>query len=404
MIQISDVIRGCGIEARDYQTRVTSLALTHFADGSNSVMIESPTGSGKTVMGHLVAKCLQQMYPDLVIGWVAMRRNLLSQAARENVKIGVNNIHYVSMFDSNPERLLSARAAGKKILLIIDEAQHDAASSMASLHEAIQPDMILGLTATPFRTDSVQLCFNNVIKDAGIHQLIQDGYLSRYNHWVIDNWTPENVVRHYVADPERWGKSVVFFLEWDQCEQFRTLLLQHEGEIREKLACRADIPLGKSLVASVRGGGSVNERESILDAFACGDIAVLVNCMVLTEGFDCPTLTTAFVRDSVRGPTIQMAGRAFRKHPLASSVPKFAVKNIVQSGNSKWPITKTAMASCQYQWMETEWRSLTINPKIDEIQNNVRSIIASIETSLPDFLNSKKGKRKVRFGDNASNG
>lgn len=407
---VAGVIASTGVDARPYQQRVVQKAVDMFTGeyvnkhgnqlpASQSVMIESPTGSGKTVMGHLTVKALQALNPDLVVGWVAMRRNLLSQAAAENCRIGVENIHYISMFDSNPAALLDARRLGKKIILVVDEAQHDAASTMASLHESIAPDMILGLTATPFRTDSMKLCFNHVIKDAGIHQLIQDGYLSEYHHFVIDDWTPEVVAEHYCREPERWGKSVVFFLEWEQCERFAHLLELRESEVRDRLRQRDDMPLGRSLVSTVRGGGSPKDRDDILDAFRDGDIGVLVNCMVLTEGFDAPSLMTAFVRDSVKGPTMQMAGRAFRKHPRASADRRFAVKHVVQSKNTKWPITKTAMSRVQYQWQESNWRSLTVNPEIDNIQSEVRRQIAQINVEMPQFITARnKKKRRISFG------
>ena len=157
-----------GVEPRDYQSRVVKKTVEmlkgQYENGvgivepaARSVLIESPTGSGKTVMGHLVAKTLQQSDPDLVVGWVAMRRNLLSQASKENQSLGirVQNIFYVSMFEKEPAGLVQARKEGKKILLICDEAQHDAASSMTHLHNLIKPDYIVGLTATPFRTDSI---------------------------------------------------------------------------------------------------------------------------------------------------------------------------------------------------------------------------------------------------------
>ncbi len=83
-----------------------------------SVLVESPTGSGKTVMGLLIAEKMQEQ-SSLKIGWVAMRRNLLSQAQRENERLGFGlNVQYVSMFDSNPPEV---------DFLIVDEAQHDAA-------------------------------------------------------------------------------------------------------------------------------------------------------------------------------------------------------------------------------------------------------------------------------------
>ncbi len=404
-----------GVEVRDYQRNITQKTTDMFLGRhvglqkkleppARSVMIESPTGSGKTVMGHLVSKVLEREIPDLVVGWVAMRRNLLSQAAAENKNLGINvkNIHYVSMFDREPTELLKARADGKPILLVVDEAQHDAASSMAHLHNKIEPNMILGLTATPFRTDRVKLCFDKVVKDAGIHRLIQDGFLSRYNHFSIPNWNFDTVAEHYCREPERWGKSVVFFHQWSDCIRFRDYLMERSSEIKERLAaCRPDLKLGRSLVEVVRGGGTkrdYDDRDQLLDDYRAGDVAVLVNCMVLTEGFDAPSLETAFVRDSVKGPTMQMAGRAFRLHPgwKQDGDDRFRYKNVVQSKQTDWPILKTAMADQQYLWQENDWRSLTLNPHIEEIGDRARMAIADTEVIMPKFIADRK-KKPNRF-------
>ena len=174
MHRVDSVIQNTKVQPRPYQrrivTKVTQMFRGDYVDEHTgesldnplaSVMIESPTGSGKTVMALLAAKTLQQDNPDLVIGWVCMRRNLLVQAEREDAKHGINleNVHWVSMFDKHPDGLIQARKDGKQILMIVDEAQHDAASSMSHLHNMIEPDLILGMTATPFRTDKMKLCF-----------------------------------------------------------------------------------------------------------------------------------------------------------------------------------------------------------------------------------------------------
>jgi superfamily II DNA or RNA helicase len=169
-------------------------------------------------------------------------------------------------------------------LLVIDEGQHDAASSMSHLHNVIQPKWTLALTATPFRTDSVTLCFDKVVKDAGIHQLIQDGYLSEFDHYTIPKWDVPLLADFYCAEPQRWGKSIFFFHTQDECRHLNRLLRSR--------GIASDIVTGSS------------DRDAQLTAFRKGDLQVLVNCMVLTEGFDDPSLQTVWIRPSAKGPTI----------------------------------------------------------------------------------------------------
>lgn len=383
---VKDIAAATKLQPRPYQFRIVNKTLDMFQGRykngagqlevpARSVLIESPTGSGKTVMGWLAAKALQvelaEKGEELVVGWVAMRRNLLTQAALENTGKGINvaGVKMVSMFDKDPADLLAAKKAGKKVLLVVDEAQHDAASSMAHLHNEIEPEFILGLSATPFRSDRVKLCFDKVIKDAGIHQLIQDGFLSKYHHYSIPDWRVESVVEAYLREPGRWGKSAMYFVNLAQCHLAARLLRE-----------------GGTVCDVVTGDTDVEEQ---LEAFRRGDVPVLVNCMKLTEGWDEPSLQTAFIRDSVKGPTMQMGGRAFRKFP------DLPFKQIVQSKETAWPLLRTAMPEMQFVWQEDAWLSLTVNPLLNRINQNARLAIAQTEVELPKFLEKKKGRPKV---------
>jgi hypothetical protein len=74
--------------------------------------------------------------------------------------------------------------------VLIHNCQHLAADSCTHLHNVVQPTLSIGLTAAPFRVDRMRLCYQKIIKDAGIHQLIQLGYLAKYWLYVVPRWTP----------------------------------------------------------------------------------------------------------------------------------------------------------------------------------------------------------------------
>ena len=371
-----DVFSGIDVEPRAYQRRIVSQALAMFAGTyvdrqgdteppANSVMIESPTGSGKTIMGLAVAAQLLRRH-GYSVGWVSMRRNLLAQAEAENVSRGFGiELKLISMFDKDPPPC---------DVLVIDEAQHDAAMSMANLHCAVRPKRILGLTATPFRTDRIKLCFDKVITDAGIQQLIQDGYLSRYHHYTLGEYTPQTVAECYLREPRKWGRSLVFFNRLDQCRECLDLLSR--GSVR------ADVVT------------AVTNRERQLVDFAEGHLDVLINMCILTEGFDCPALQTVFCRPSGKSCTIQMAGRVFRRHP------EFRFKQVVQCQKTPHPMPKTATAAEQYVWLEGSWRSLTLNRRIEAISNQARQLIARAPVELPKLVAAHR-RRRIPWGGTA---
>jgi superfamily II DNA or RNA helicase len=239
---------------------------------------------------------------------------------------------------------------------------------MAQLHNLIRPRFILGLSATPFRADRIKLCFDTVIRDAGIQRLIQDGYLSEYHHFTIPVYSPQTVADCYCQEPRRWGKSIMYFHTLEQCQSAARLLA------------------ARGVACEVVTGSS--DREGQIDAFRAGRLDVLLNCVVLSEGFDCPELQTVFCRPSCKSVTIQMCGRAFRKHP------GLRYKQIVQCQKTRWPFVRTAAAVLQFIWTDGEWRSLQVNPLIDRITGRMLHTLAQIETPLPKFLTRQGAGRR----------
>jgi superfamily II DNA or RNA helicase len=272
----------------------------------------------------------------------------------------------ISMFDRNPPVV---------DLLVVDEAQHDAATSMANLHSQIRPRWTLGLSATPYRSDRIKLCFDQIIRDAGISQLIADGYLSAYRHFTIAEYTPQFVASMLIDEPEKWGQSLVFFHTRQQCLQCQALLRAR------------NIPCDVVTATT--------NRAAQLEAFERGETRVLINMAILTEGFDCPALKTVFCRPSGKGCTIQMAGRVLRK---CEGMP---MKQVVQCRKTPHPMLKTAMAAEQYLWTSDGWRSIKANEKLDALTQAARQTVAQTTVELPKLVSMYRSRmpRWTRQGD-----
>lgn len=347
------LLAGIRVEPRDYQVRVVARTIEMLSGPhvdrrqplpeARSVIIESPTGSGKTVMGLLVAKWAQETLGMRVV-WSAMRRNLLAQVERENRERGFGvNLATISMFEKSPPR---------GDLLIVDEAHHDATRSMASLHAAVGPVKVLGLTATPYRSDRLGLCFERTVRDAGIRQLVLDGYLSPFAHYTLDRYTPESVAAAWLREPDRWGSSLVFF---------RTLAECH--------ACAARLAAAGVAPEVVT---ATSDREAQIARFEAGACRVMLSAGVLTEGFDCPGLATVFCRPAGRGPTVQMAGRVLRRHAGLQH------KNIVQCAATRHPFTATAPAAVQHVQEGTAWRSIGTNDRVEQASARMLELLLAM--------------------------
>jgi len=207
----------------------------------------------------------------------------------------------------------------------------------------------------------MQLCFDKVIKDAGYHRLIQDGWLSPFDQYMLGEYSVESVSGAFLSDPVKWGKSMMFFPRIVDCYEAMELI---EGG-----GIKCDVVTGET------------DRYSQIDRFEAGEVQVLINVYVLTEGFDCPDMQSVFVRDSSRAPTIQMSGRVLRKF---HGIP---VCNIVQSVLTKHPFVKTAKPNQQFiQSPDGQWLSVGTNDKIEAIRKDMLIRLANTMVTLPDFL------------------
>ncbi len=358
---------GTRAEARDYQVRTCERALGYLVgqEPVSSVLIDSPTGSGKTVMGLALAR--YGMSIGKKIGWVAMRRNLLRQADEMGRRLGfgVEGMELISMFDNNPPSGVD--------WLFVDEAQHDATSTMAHVHSVTRPEKVIGLSATPYRTDRAKLSFDRTVKEVGIQELIEAGYLSQYEHFTIPAWTPDEVVSCYLRDPDGWGRSVMFFLTMAECRRAEALLLA--AGVRPELVW----------------GGS--DREAQIDAMRSGEARVAISMSLLAEGLDVEELTTVFVRPSKKGPTLQMAGRVLRR------LPGTPVKRIVQCGGTSYPFSRAARPAASFALFGDRFLSLEPNPNVDKIsQLCLDKLVHGRPAGLPDFIkDASKARLQVEF-------
>ncbi len=370
---MDSVFNNVFVEPRPYQYRLIDKTVRafegrltnqfgHTPRPAESVLLQAPTGSGKTVMGLGVTKYLQEQRGCKRIGWTAMHRDLLQQAKRENFARNFGTkIEWISMFDRNPPEHLDA--------LVYDECHHEASMTARRFWECSKPKFTFGLTATPVRADNMALAFQALINDVGIQELILDGYLSKFDHFQIHSWTPEHVAEVFLRWRTQWGKSVVFFLTEEECVQFQRLV-RAGGVNCELVTCDTD-------------------RETQLNLFRDDGVQVLVNMRILTEGFDEPSLKSVFVRDSSKWPAIQMAGRVLR------SFPGIERKQIVQSGNTHFNFCKYATPKSSYLLREgSRWLSLTTNPHLDSIfATMAKALVHSESPDIPEYFSKSLAER-----------
>jgi DNA repair protein RadD len=215
-------------------------------------------------------------------------------------------------------------------LVVVDEAHHIAAASYLKIIDAaraVNPEcLIFGLTATPERGDSKSLrkVFSNIADQITLGELIRAGNLVTPRCFVIDIGT-QDALSHVkktaadfdmgqvaqIMDKEPLTDRVVS--EWAKVAHDRKTIAFASTVEHAQHVSAAFVAAGYR-AAVVSGETPDAERGALLRALDRGDLQIVVNCAVLTEGFDSqPVSCIVLLRPSSHRSTfIQMVGRGLR--------------------------------------------------------------------------------------------
>jgi hypothetical protein len=176
---------------RDYQQDLIDETVEALRD-HRSVLLQAPTGAGKTEMAVEIARKAR----DKVVWFVCHRQEIVAQTSAALKRAGVDSHGVVApRYPEDPATkiqvcsIAALRHRFKRYpppdLIILDECHHAPASSWAKLIERFPDAKLLGLTATPERLDGRGLedWFEHMIVGPDTRTLIDEGYLSKFKYF-----------------------------------------------------------------------------------------------------------------------------------------------------------------------------------------------------------------------------
>lgn len=322
------------MELRPYQAEAKAAVFEQWDKGAFKTLLVLPTGCGKTIVFAKVAEdCVRQGYRVLIL---AHRGELLEQAA-DKIKKSTNlgcatekaeqtclgswfRITVGSVQSMQREKRLSQFSEDYFNVIIIDEAHHCISDGYQKVLQHFPSAKVLGVTATPDRGDMRNLgeFFESLAYEYTLPKAIREGYLSPIKAMTIplqldlsgvsiqsgdfkagDIATALDPYLHQIADEMmkycRDRKTVVFLPLVKTSQKFKEIL-------NEKGFKAAEV------------NGESKDRAEVLEAFDKGEYNVLCNSMLLTEGWDCPSVDCVIVLrpTKVRSLYSQMVGRGTR--------------------------------------------------------------------------------------------
>jgi hypothetical protein len=226
---------------------------------------------------------------------------------------------------------LKAAIGTAGLLLISDEAHHDAATGRKRVLDFLEPQLLVGLTATAHRADKLALgaIYQEVVHHTPMLELIAKKMLAPLRGLRVETESDLDDV-HTVAG--EFNESEL--AETVDTKARNQLIVdahsKHAADRRRTVAFCVNVAHAEHLrdaflAAGVQaeriiGSTPTEERQRIFDAFHRGALPVLTNCMVLTEGYDEPAIDCIVMARPTKslGLYIQMVGRAARKSPAKS--------------------------------------------------------------------------------------
>ena len=337
----------CNDDSLRYYQFENKLKIYNEWQNCKSVMLQMPTGTGKTrLFVSIVNDILSCRMHDGIIPSVLLmvhRKELVNQIAETLASYGLE--YGIIQAGTEESRFCHIQVASVQSLVrrlqrwgrirfefvIIDEAHHTPSPTYMKILDTFSDSKLLGVTATPHRLDywGFAHIFDKLIVSPDPMEFIKSGFLSNYDYYSVPPECP--IVDEINAIPIEKGDfaedSLIRLLD---CGSIRSQVVDSYmkyGCGKKAIVYTINKAHNKHLCEEYqkRGINAVtidcdtpqSERKQLLDEFKKGKIQIICNVNILSEGFDCPDVEVV----QITRPTyslsmyLQQVGRGLRVFP-----------------------------------------------------------------------------------------
>ena len=279
-------------------------------ENHRSVMLQMPTGTGKTVLFNQIVK--DELANNSKVLIIAHRKELIDQNVARlwndfGIRAGIIMAN-VRADLSLPVQVASIQTLNRReypdlkpSIVIIDEAHHVPAKSYRELWETYPDSKFLGVTATPIRlsNEGFKDLFDVLILSNSIDEFIQDGYLAKIKYIGRSPILPKMDLSNIAIIGGDYDSEQ---LSQKMCEEavMANLIQSYFDHAKGKkmIVFAVTTDHSKSIVERYQAAGFAaahidadtkkEERNDIINKFRSGEIRILSNVRIVSEGFDVP--------------------------------------------------------------------------------------------------------------------
>lgn len=324
-------------ELRAYQSKMIEDCRERMRQGCQRVVLCLPTGGGKTTIAAKMIELARDKGKRSL--FLAHRRELIQQASARLDAFGLD--HGVIMADhwrkapwlpiqvASVQTYLKRRAFAAENrfdFVFVDECHRTISPSYLEVLGRCGAPCVVGLSATPYRADGRGLgeYFDGLVMGPSIESLTQDGFLVPVTIYAppIDAMAGAKVLGgDYKGDEleQRMNRKTLIgdlVEHWKQLAQGRPTVAFAVSVEHSKNIAKAFEEAGVR-AAHLDGETPEDVRDQLLAKLSAGEIEVISNCAVLTEGWDCPPVSCGIIARPTLSKSLwrQMAGRILRTAP-----------------------------------------------------------------------------------------
>lgn len=335
---------------RYYQAEANAAVWRYLCQDSGNPLVILPTGAGKSLVIAMMIEQARSFDGRVIV--LQHRKELIEQNAAElrelmpGVDVGIYSAGLKSRQTSHDVLMagiqsIYKRAAdiGERHLILIDEAhlvsQDDESMYGQFLAECktLNPRCrVAGLTATPFRTGEGPLCgrtklFQRAVYEAFTGDLIEQGFLCPITNKPADAEVDTEGIKTRGGEFIESDMQAVFMIVDNvlmackeaivKCHDRKSILIFASGVRHAEDVVRILEEQTGERVGLITGETLPMERAGILADFKSQDLRWLVNCDVLTTGFNAKCVDAIAIMRATMSPGLfcQMVGRGLRLHP-----------------------------------------------------------------------------------------
>lgn len=339
------------VQLRPYQQRVVDSIRRALNAGMKTPCASVATGGGKTwILTTMAQTFTQKIKRCLTLTHV---KELVGQLSAAASHIGLDHGVYAASLDRRDTKhmylIAQIQSVHKRMfdlgafdVVFVDEC-HLISDEDSSMYQraldtlrSMNPDVrVVGLSATPFRMKEGLVygpgkMFEACVEHVTMRELIETGYLTPLIGKNADRKFDASALHmrggdfiageleDFMADQIKVSQAVGELVT--QCSDRKRALVFSSGNKHSRMIVDELTKLGQA-AALVNGEMGITERDTVISASRSGAVKYLVNCAVLTTGYDDPAIDCVAILRPTRSPglLLQMAGRGLRLSPGKAS-------------------------------------------------------------------------------------